>query len=49
MIADHHFATLQLIDMDGLGPDVRRAIEKNYRADHSDDNGSFLVPVTRAP
>jgi hypothetical protein len=49
MIADHRFATLQLIDMDGLGPDVRRAIEKNYRADHSDDNGAFLVPVTRAP
>lgn len=43
MIADHRFATLQLIDMDGLGPDVRRAIEKNYRADHSDDNGTFLV------
>lgn len=49
MIADHHFATLQMIDMDGLGPDARRAIEKNYRAEHSDDNGSFLVPVTRAP
>jgi len=44
MIAGHQFATLQLIDMDGLGPDVRRAIEKNYRADHSDDNGTFLVP-----
>ena len=49
MIAGHHFATLQLIDIDGLGPDVRRAIEKNYRADHSDDNGAFLVPVMRAP
>ncbi len=49
MIADHRFATLQLIDMDGLGADVRHAIEKNYRADHSDDNGSFLVPVRRAP
>ena len=31
--------------MDGLGPDVRGAIEKNYRADHSDDNGAFLVPL----
>ena len=49
MIADHHFAALQLIEIDGLGPDVRRAIEKNYRADHSDDNGVFLIPVTRAP
>jgi hypothetical protein len=49
MIADHRFATLQLIDRDGLGPDVRRTIEKNYRANHSDDNGAFLVPVTRAP
>jgi hypothetical protein len=49
MIADHHFATLQLIDMDGLGPDVRRAIEKNYRADHNDDNGAFLIPVRPAP
>jgi hypothetical protein len=44
MIADHHFASLQLIDMDGLGPDVRRAIEKNYRIHHSDDNGTFLIP-----
>lgn len=49
MIADHRFATLQLIDMDELGPDVRRAIEKNYRADHNDDNGTFLVPVKSAP
>lgn len=49
MIADHRFATLQLIDMDGLGADVRHAIEKNYRADYRDDNGSFLVPVRRAP
>jgi hypothetical protein len=49
MITDHHFATLQLTDMDGLGPDVRRAIEKNYRADHSDDNGAFLIPVRPAP
>jgi len=47
MISDHHFATLQLISLDALGPDVRRAIEKNYRADHRDDNGAFLV--TRAP
>jgi hypothetical protein len=45
MITDRRFATLQLIDRNGLGPDVRRAIEKNYRADHSDDNGTFLVPI----
>ena len=44
MIHDHAFATIQLVDMDGLGPDVRGAIEKNYRADHSDDNGAFWVP-----
>jgi hypothetical protein len=43
-IANHHFASLQLIDLDGLGPDVRRAIGKNYRTDHSDDNGTFLIP-----
>ncbi|HVW72777.1 MAG TPA: hypothetical protein VHC39_04000, partial [Rhizomicrobium sp.] len=49
LIASHRFGTLQLIDMNGLGPDVRRAIEKNYRADHSDDNGAFLVPITRVP
>lgn len=49
MINDRSFATIQLIDRDGLGPDVRGAIEKNYRADHSDDNGTFLVPATRAP
>ena len=44
MIAHHHFASLQLIDMDGMGPDMRRAIEKNYRVDHRDDNGTFWVP-----
>ncbi|HEY2008057.1 MAG TPA: hypothetical protein VGH23_03645 [Rhizomicrobium sp.] len=49
MITTHHFSTLQMVDMDGLGPEIRRAIEKNYRADHSDDNGVFLIPVTRAP
>jgi hypothetical protein len=44
MIDAHRFATIQLVDMDGLGPDVRGAIEKHYRADHSDDNGAFLIP-----
>ena len=47
MIASRHFAAIQLVDMDGLGPDARRAIAKNYRADHSDDNGAFLVPLKR--
>ena len=45
MIEARHFTTIQLIDRDGLGPDVRRALEKNYRADHSDDNGAFLTPA----
>jgi hypothetical protein len=45
MIASRHFATIQLVDLDGLGPDARRAIAKNYRTDHSDDNGAFLTPA----
>jgi hypothetical protein len=50
MIGARHFAVLQLEDMDALGPRVRAAIGKNYRADHSDDNGSFLIPLLkRAP
>ena len=49
MIAHRHFASLQLIDRNGLGPEVRRAIEKNYRADHSDDNGTFFIPIKPAP
>jgi hypothetical protein len=44
MIAARHFAVLQLQDRDALGPLVRAAIEKHYRPDHSDDNGSFLIP-----
>jgi hypothetical protein len=44
MIAARRFAVLQLVDLDALGPTVRAAIEKNYRTDHSDDNGSFLTP-----
>jgi 4-amino-4-deoxy-L-arabinose transferase-like glycosyltransferase len=43
MIAAHHFAVLQLQDLDGLSP-VRGRIEKHYRVDHSDDNGSFFTP-----
>ena len=43
LIAARHFAVLQLQDLDGLGP-VRGAIERNYHADHSDDNGTFFTP-----
>jgi len=45
MIAARHFALLQLQDLDALGPQVRAAIEKHYRTNHSDDNGSFLTPL----
>jgi hypothetical protein len=44
MVAARYFAVLQLQDLDALGPLVRAAIEKHYRSDHSDDNGSFLIP-----
>jgi len=44
-IEAHHFATLQLEDLDALGPQVRAAIARNYRIDYTDDNGTFLVPV----
>jgi len=43
MIAAHRFAVLQLDDLDALGP-VRQTIERHYRADHSDDNGTFFTP-----
>ncbi len=44
MIASHHFAALQLNDLDALGANVRRAIAAHYRVHHSDDNGTFLIP-----
>lgn len=44
MIATHHFTALQLQDLDSLGPAVGGAIRKNYRLDHVNDNGQFLVP-----
>ncbi len=44
MIAARRFATLQLDDLDALGPQVRSAIAAHYRIQHSDDNGSFLIP-----
>ena len=43
LIQDRHFTTIQLQDMDGLGPQVKDAIAKNYRVHHGDDNGSFLT------
>ena len=46
LIQKHHFAVIQLQDMDGLGDQVKNAIGRAYRVHHSDDNGSFLVPVT---
>ncbi|HMH64239.1 MAG TPA: hypothetical protein VK515_01555 [Rhizomicrobium sp.] len=50
MIQARHFAVLQLQDLHELGPQLHAAIAQNYRADHSDDNGSFWVPLlTRAP
>ena len=49
LIAAHSFAVLQLQDPSALGPQVAAAIVKNYRADHSDDNGFFLVPRRRQP
>jgi hypothetical protein len=44
MIAARHFAVLQLLDLDELGP-LRGTIEKNYRAVHSDDNGTYFTPA----
>jgi len=44
MIGSHRFAVIQLQDLDVLGPAVRNAIGKNYRLDHSDDNGTFFTP-----
>jgi hypothetical protein len=49
MIANQHFGVLQLQDVSAMGPVIGAAIAQNYRTDHANDNGSFLVPVTRAP
>jgi hypothetical protein len=48
LIAGRSFGVLQLQDPGALGPQVAAAIAKNYRADHNDDNGFFLVPRERA-
>jgi hypothetical protein len=45
MIAQGHFAAVQLEDMDALGPLVRAALDTRYRVHHSDDNGTFLTPA----
>jgi hypothetical protein len=45
MIASHRFAALQLQDVGALGEPIRKEIEKNYRLDHSDDNGAFFTPL----
>jgi hypothetical protein len=45
MIAEHRFAVLQLSDLNALGGSVRKEIETHYRADHSDDNGTFFTPA----
>ena len=45
LIRSHHFAVLQLEDLDALGPQVRDAITHSYRADHTDDNGTFFTPA----
>ncbi len=47
LIEAHHFAVLQLDDPDALGLQVKAAIARAYRADHSGDNGTLLIPVTR--
>jgi hypothetical protein len=44
LIAARHFATLQLNDLDALGPQARAAITAHYRVHHRDDNGAFLIP-----
>jgi hypothetical protein len=44
MIAARRFAALQLQDVSALGEPVRKEIELHYRADHSDDNGTFFIP-----
>jgi hypothetical protein len=49
MIRTHRFSVLQLQDLDVLGLQLHVVIAQNYRADHSDDNGSFWVPIRRAP
>ena len=45
LIEARHFSVLQLDDMNALGPVVRDAIARRYRADHTDDNGRFLTPA----
>lgn len=43
LLEQRHFTSLQLDSPDDLGPDAARLIRRNYRLDHADDNGLFLV------
>ncbi|HUO94442.1 MAG TPA: glycosyltransferase family 39 protein [Rhizomicrobium sp.] len=45
-IEAHAFATMEFDTLDpfALGPQVRAAVLANYRIDHADDDGVFLVP-----
>jgi hypothetical protein len=47
LIEARSFAVIQFDDTDALGPEVKAAIAKNYRADHRNDNGVWFVPVRR--
>lgn len=44
MIQAHHFATIQLQDTQGLGPQIHAAITSAYRLHHHNDNGAFFTP-----
>jgi hypothetical protein len=41
-----HFSAIELDETDPfpLPPEVQDAIRRNYRIDHSDDEGVFFVP-----
>jgi hypothetical protein len=46
-----HFSAIELDETDPfpLPPEVQDAIRRNYRIDHSDDEGVFFVPKGSAP
>jgi hypothetical protein len=45
-IEAHYYSAMEFDSMDefALGPRVKQAVLDNYRIDHEDDNGTFLVP-----
>lgn len=45
LIADRRFAVIQMDDAGALGPAAKTAIARGYRADHSDDNGTWFTPA----